>query len=195
MIVDEINKKIIENPVSRLAVFIRHGEKEKSDTGLALLTEKAKLDAEEMGLRLKKLNVPVRLFSSPELRCVQTAKIINKKFLDTPSDIVLTSFLGEPGIQIKNNEKFLNLAESLDTREIYCQWKAGNHYDALRNPEELCSELGIFLKRTCTESVISLFISQSGTIAALGFALGLSHYDIEKKEWVPFLGGFVIASE
>ena len=195
MIIDEIKKKMVENPVSRLAVFIRHGEKDKSDAGPVLLTEKAKLDAEEMGLKLKKLNVPIQFFSSPELRCVQTAKIINQKLLDTPNDIVLTSFLGEPGIQIKNNDKFLILSESSDTRKIYCQWKAGNHYDALRNPEELCSELKIFLKRTCTEPVISIFISQSGTVAALGFALGLSSYDFEKKEWVAFLEGFVIASE
>ena len=195
MIIDEIIRKLADNSSSRLAVFIRHGEKDKFGAYPALITEQAKKDAEAMGLRLRDLKISIKIYSSPELRCVQTAKILNQKISGTSSDIVLTSFLGEPGIQVKDNKKYLELFDEHGARKIYGQWKAGKYYDALRTVEDLCSELSSFLKKTSTESKISLFVSQSGTVAALGYALGLCNYNIEEKEWVPFLDGFVFVYE
>lgn len=195
MIVDEIIKNLFENSASKLAVFIRHGEKSKPGTGPALITSQAKSDVDSMGLRFRALNVPVKVYSSPELRCVQTAKIFNSKIWDGNSDIILTSFLGEPGIQVRDNKKYLELFDKSGARTIYDEWKNNQHYDALRTKEELCVALAGFLEKTPDDSKISLFVSQSGTVAALGYALGLSNYNIEKKEWVPFLGGLVIPYE
>ncbi len=195
MIIDEIIRILADNSSSRLAVFIRHGEKDKFGADPALITEQAKKDTEAMGLRFRDLKVSIKIYSSPELRCVQTAKILNQKISGASSDIVLTSFLGEPGIQVKDNKKYLELFDEYGARKIYDQWKAGKHNDALKTVEDLCSELSSFLKRTSTESKISLFVSQSGTVAALGYALGLCNYDIEKKEWVLFLDGFAFVYE
>lgn len=44
-----------------------------------------------------------------------------------------------------------------------------------------------------TENKMSLLVSQSGTVATLGYALGLLDFDTEQNEWVPFLRGFVVA--
>lgn len=192
MIFDEIIKKLVDNSASRLAVFIRHGEKSEPGTGLALITNQAENDVETMGLRFRELNISVKVYSSPELRCVQTAKIFNRKISDGNSDIILTSFLGEPGIQVRDNEKYLELFDKSGARRIYDEWKNGQHYHALRTKEELCVELAGFLEKIPADSKISLFISQSGTVAALGYALGLNNYNIAKKEWVPFLDGLVI---
>lgn len=192
MIVNEVIQKIADNSSSRLAVFIRHGEKAKFGTGPVLITSQARNDAEVMGRRFSELNIPIIIYSSPELRCVETAKIFNREISEASSDIVLTSFLGDPGIHVKENNKYLELFDKSDSRKIYGQWKIGQHYDILRTPEELCSELVGFLKKTAFENKISLFVSQSGTIAALSYALGLRSYDTEQNEWVPFLDGFVI---
>jgi broad specificity phosphatase PhoE len=192
LIIDEIIRSLADDS-SRLAVFIRHGEKDKFGTGPALITQQAKKDAEAMGLRLRDLKVSIKIYSSPELRCVQTAKILNQEISGAASDIVLTSFLGEPGIQVKDNKRYLELFDEHGAREIYDQWKAGKHYDALRAVDDLCVELSNFLEKISTESKVSLFVSQSGTVAALGYALELSNYNIKEGEWIPFLGGLVLA--
>lgn len=192
MIIDEVIRNLDEDS-PRIAVFIRHGEKDRFGVSPALITEKAKKDSEVLGGRLRDLKVSIKVYSSPELRCVQTAKILNKEISGGANDIILTSFLGEPGIQIKNNKRYLEIFEELGARAIYAQWKAGKNHDALRTVNDLCSELSNFLNRTTTEAKVSLFVSQSGTVAALGYALGLSNFDINNSEWVPFLEGFVLA--
>ena len=193
MIVNEVIQKLADNSSSRLAVFIRHGEKNKFGDGPALITDQAKKDVEVMGIRFRELNVTIKVYSSPELRCVETAKIFNREISEAKSDIILTAFLGDPGIHVKEIKEYLELFDMSGARKIYEQWKKGQHYDILRIPNELCSELAGFLKNIPIENKISLFVSQSGTIAALGYALGLSSYDTEKNEWVPFLEGFIIA--
>ena len=193
MIVHKVIQKLIDDPSHRLAVFIRHGEKDTSESGLVLITNKAKINVKAMGLRFSGLNVPIKIYSSPELRCVETAKILNQEISSGNDDIVLTSFLGDPGAHIKNNDNYLDIFNRSDARKIYSQWKVGQHYDILRTPEELQNELVDFLKKMPSGNKISLLVSQSGTIAALGYALGLLDYDTDKNEWVPFLEGFVIA--
>ncbi|MEE1921387.1 histidine phosphatase family protein [Pseudomonas sp. 148P] len=191
MIIDRITEGLADGS-SRIAVFIRHGEKDSSGSRPALITQQATKDSEALGIRLRELNVSVKVYSSPELRCVQTANILNKEISGAASTIVLTSFLGKPGIQVKDNDRYLKLFEEYSARELYVQWKEGKNHDALRAVEDLCSELHSFLERTTTESKISLFVSQSGTIAALSYALGLSDFDISKNEWVSFLDGFLL---
>ena len=193
MIVNEVMRRLVDDPSCRLAVFIRHGEKYKSSTDLDLITDKAKIDVKAMGLRFSNLNIPIKIYSSPELRCVETAKILNREISAGNNDIVLTSFLGDPGGHVKNNDNYLEIFDKSDTRKIYSQWKAGQYYDILRTPEELKSEFLAFLKNMPTENKMSLLVSQSGTVATLGYALGLLDFDTEQNEWVPFLRGFVVA--
>lgn len=193
MIIDEIKQKIKDHPESKFAVFIRHGEKNTSQNGHSLITERAQKDIQDMGKLLRKLKIPIMVYSSPELRCVQTAKIFNQEISASNNDIILTSFLGNPGIQIKDNEKFLKLFDQFGTRKIYDQWKLGKHSDVMLSKDELCLALSNFLENILVKPNISLFISQSGTIAALGYALGICNYNIDAGEWVPFLDGFVIA--
>lgn len=191
MIVDEIARALVDDS-SRLAVFIRHGEKDGLGPGPALITQQAKKASEALGLSLRKFKLPIKVYSSPELRCVQTAEILNQKISGIETDIAITSFLGQPGIQVKDNNRYLDIFNELGARKIYTQWKNGKNHDALRTIDELCTELSKFLEKTTVESKISLFVSQSGTIAALGYALGLRNYDIGNDEWVPYLDGFVL---
>lgn len=95
MIVHEVMRRLVDDPSCRLAVFIRHGEKYKSGSDFDLITEKAKIDVKAMGLRFSNLKIPIKIYSSPELRCVETAKIINRETSAGNNDIVLTSFLGD----------------------------------------------------------------------------------------------------
>ncbi|MBE0472089.1 MAG: histidine phosphatase family protein [Methyloprofundus sp.] len=194
MIVDEIAQAITDD-FDKIAVFIRHGEKHDTGEGPALITQQAISASKALGLSLRDLKTSINIYSSPELRCIQTARIVNQTISEFQSDIEVTSFLGQPGIQVKNNNRYLNIFNELGVREIYSQWKNGGHYDALRTKDEICKELSEFLVTTTAESRISLFISQSGTVAALGYALGVRNYNIGNNEWVPFLDGFVLACQ
>lgn len=191
MIVNEI-AQALDGGSSRLAVFIRHGEKQMLRAGPALITQQAKKSSSELGARLRDFKVSIKVYSSPELRCVQTAEVLSKEIFGVDSYISVTSFLGQPGIHVKNNMTYLDIFKEYGARVIYSQWKNGKYHDSLRTVDDLRSELSSFLGKTAMDSRISLFVSQSGTIAALGYALGLKNYDIENNEWVSFLDGFVL---
>ena len=180
------------NSNSKIALFIRHGE--KSEGIGSLLTQVGISQSENFGCELMKLNIPVKIYTSPELRCVQTAVIINKAISSLKDDIIISNKLGLPGIQILDVDAYMELSSkgNLRYKEIYAQWKKGNHYDALIPPIMLKDIAGEFLKSTCINRGITLYVSQSGTIAGIGYVLRLVDYDVPAGEWVNFLDGFVL---
>ncbi len=89
MIVDDIAQAMTDN-FYKLAVFIRHGEKYGTGAGPALITQQAKMASEALGLSLRDLKIPINIYSSPELRCFQTAKILNQTISGFESDIAVT---------------------------------------------------------------------------------------------------------
>ncbi|GHT01630.1 hypothetical protein AGMMS50276_30040 [Synergistales bacterium] len=180
------------NPNSMIALFIRHGE--KSECFGSLLTQDGIFQSENFGYELKRLNIPVKIYTSPEMRCVQTAVIINKTISSMEDDIIISNKLGVPGIQIFDIDAYQELCSKVNFhyREIYAQWKKGKHYDALRPPIMLKDTAEEFIKSTCINRGITLYVSQSGTIAGIGYVLRLVDYDIIAGEWVNFLDGFVL---
>ena len=186
-------KNIFEiNQNSRIALFVRHGE--KGETPGSLLTQDGIHQSENFGYDLKKLNIPVKIYTSPEMRCVQTALIINKIISSMKDDIIISNMLGLPGIQLLDNDVYIELCSKSNLRykEIFAQWKNGEHYDALRPPIMLKEMAKEFIKSTCINRGITLYLSQSGTIAGIGYVLKIIDYDIPAGEWVNFLDGFVL---
>jgi hypothetical protein len=186
-------KSIFElNPNSKIALFIRHGE--KSECLGSLLTQDGISQSENFGYELKKLNIPVKIYTSPELRCVQTAVIINKTISSMEDDIIISNKLGVPGIQIFDIDAYMELCskDNFHCKEIYAQWKKGEHYDALRHPIMLKDMSEEFIKLTCINRGITLYVSQSGTVAGIGYVLRLVDYNIPAGEWVNFLDGFIL---
>lgn len=175
-----------------LFVFIRHGEKSSDSQffGSTLLSKKGESDSIIFGEKLKSLEIPIRVFSSPEFRCIQTSKLISKSFNNT--DIILTKVLGEPGIQIRNVEKYNKVYEEKKCREIFTEWKKGNYYDILLSPDELRNNLKKFLETYHDFKGITVCVTQSGTVAHIGHVLGTKSYNVENSEWVDFLDGFCI---
>jgi len=88
-------------------LFIRHGE--KSECLGCLLTQDGISQSEIFGCELKKLNISVKIYTSPELRCVQTAEIINKTISAMEDDIIISNNLGVPGIQVFDIDAYLKL--------------------------------------------------------------------------------------
>lgn len=177
---------------NRIALFIRHGERENKAS--VLLTKKGIVQSEFFGNRLKTLGVSIKIYSSPELRCVQTAEIINNCLSGMKNEIVLTNKLGMPGIQILNVDKFQKLYADYNFvyKNIYQEWKKGKFYDILRSPMALKAAAEGFVKSKTTQKGITLFVSQSGTMANIGYSLNIIDYDENSSGWVDYLDGFFV---
>lgn len=190
MILSAVEVLIKKGASKKLALFIRHGEKINDSTGL--LSENGIQQSIKFGRDLCKLQCHVHIYSSPEPRCVQTANLINNELSYCKNAIVKSNVLGQPGAHISNNEIYQELYKKFKCREIYHQWKNGAHYDALRSPEELKNITKNFILQTCTNEGVTLYVSQSGTVAGMGYALSQCDYDVEHDFWIEFLDGFCI---
>ena len=49
-----------------------------------------------------------------------------------------------------------------------------------------------FINSTSENNCVTLYISQSGTIANIGFALNKLNYEDSEDSWINFLDGFII---
>ncbi|MEE1059793.1 MAG: phosphoglycerate mutase family protein [Treponema sp.] len=190
MIIQEIRDLLNNNPHSKIALVIRHGEKNYAPNGL--LSENGIVSTKKFATDLKNLGYQVNIVSSPELRCIQTANIINEILSNNENEIILSNKLGCPGLQVLNINIYKALYKIKKAREIFYEWKEGFHLDCLRTPKELNKLSMEFFRKSCKDSNITLFISQSGTVSGIGYSLGLLDYDKAHDEWIGFLEGFFL---
>ena len=170
-------------------IFIRHGEKDECNYGL---TDKGKVKIIEFSEELCVLNRKIYVCSSPDSRCVETANIINNIVNASNGEVYISNILGKPGIQVKDETKYKMLTDSMRCREIFKEWKRGMHLDAMNSPEKIKRIVTDFLIKTSIKNGITIYISQSGTVACTGYSLGLADYEASDEDWVRFLDGYVV---
>ena len=174
---------------NRICVFIWLGEKNINDFGL---TDKGIQDTITFAKVLCSINKKIVIYSSPEERCVKTAKLINTEVNGNNQRIIISDILGKPGIQVKDETEYTKLTNVMKCREIYKEWKIGLHEKAMNNPEFIKEKIQNFFENTSKENSITLYISQSGTVACTGYSLGLIDYEANDDDWVNYLDGYVI---
>ena len=172
----------------QFCVFIRHGEKNAVDYGL---TAEGKKQIMGFSTSLSSLDKTIIIYSSPEPRCIETASIINNVVNKAKINIRISNILGMPGIQVRNETEYAKLTYSMRCRDIYKEWKMGKHNEAMNSPKIIQQKMIDFFNITSTEQGISLYISQSGTVACSGYSLGLVDYQANDKDWVQFLDGYI----
>ncbi len=171
-----------------MALLIRHAEREDFPCGTfgneALLTQNGLKEAFSFGKALsgKKIN---HIYSSPLIRCVQTAKEIVHG-LGYNVDITLTSILGDPGIHIADVDKAGPVYLNTSAQKIYCRFADGEPLLGFTPAETLKENgLGYIINHTVKEG-ITLFISHDSLIAHLSFACGIGDYH---ANWIDYLDG------
>ena len=174
---------------NRICVFIRHGEK---DINNYCLTDAGKCDIIEFGRLICLLKTQVIIYSSPEIRCIETANIINNIVNGIKCDIHVSDVLGKPGIQVKDEVEYTKLTDSMRCRDIYKEWKKGIYRDAMNSPETRKRKITELFEKTSLKNGINIYISQSGTVACTGYSLGLIDYKANEEEWVNYLDGFIM---
>ena len=172
-----------------ICIFIRHGEKNLDGYDLSSEGKKQSLEFAE---KLYLLNKEINVFSSPEQRCIETATIINNRVNGESSNISLSSALGKPGIQVKNEIEYAKLTDTMRCRDIFSEWKRGKCCEAMHRPEIVKERVISFFEKTSFKNDgITLYISQSGTVACTGYALNLTDYKNVDHEWVDYLDGYI----
>lgn len=169
-------------------IFIRHGEK---DINNYCLTNRGKSEIIEFGNSLCMLNKKITIYSSPEDRCVETATIINN-IVNGDNNICISNVLGKPGIQVKDEFEYTKLTDIMRCRDIFKEWKKGMHGKAMNRPEIIRTKIIDYFERTSLLNGITLYISQSGTVACTGYSLGLIDYKANDEDWVDYLDGYIL---
>lgn len=172
-----------------LCVFIRHGEKDINSYGL---TDRGKDEIIHLSQLLCVCGKPIRVYTSPEHRCVETAAIMNEIVNGSDGEVCFSTVLGKPGIQVKDESIYTGLTDSMRCRDIFKEWKQGLHYDAMNSWQLIKERMMEFFYMTCLRNGLTIYISQSGTVACTGFALGLTDYKATDEEWVDYLDGYVL---
>jgi hypothetical protein len=175
------------NPKDRNCIFIRHGDK---DPLTFELTEKGKYDIALLAKKLADINCKIQIYSSPEHRCLETATILNNLISSPNKDIIISTILGMPGIQVKNDIEYNQLTNQMKCREIFKEWKKGNFSLAMNSPEYIKVNMMKFFDNTAIKKGITIYVSQSGTVACSGYSFGLIDY--KNNDWVDYLDGFVL---
>jgi hypothetical protein len=116
----------------------------------------------------------------------------SKNLNNEKNGILCSTFLGKPGIQVRDEVAYTKLTDTMKCREIFKEWKMGLHSDAMNCPEIIMKETMEFFEKTAIPNGITLYISQSGTVACTGYALGVVDYKADSEDWVDFLDGYIL---
>lgn len=183
-----INLNQLQNS-GNTCIFIRHGEKNLNGYDLSSEGKKQSLGLAE---KLCLLNRQIKVFSSPEQRCIETATIINNRINGESSNILISNTLGKPGIQVKNEIEYAKLTDTLRCRDVFREWKKGKYSEAMYRPETIKEKILPFFESTLLGDGIAVYISQSGTVACTGYALNLIDYNNVNDDWVNYLDGYIL---
>ena len=183
-----INLNQLQNS-GNACIFIRHSEKNLNGYDLSSEGKKQSLKFAE---KLCMTNRQIKVFSSPEQRCIETATIINNRINGESSNILISNTLGKPGIQVKNEIEYAKLTDNLRCRDVFSEWKKGKYSEAMYRPESIKEKIIPFFESTLLGDGIAVYISQSGTVACTGYALGLIDYNHINDDWVNYLDGYIL---
>jgi broad specificity phosphatase PhoE len=191
-LIEEIKRHQSE---SKLALLIRHGDREKIPEGEfgneIALNEKGIKNSLAFGLALK--NFPIkRILTSPIPRCVQTAKLISQGY-GRNLEIVLTKSLGGPGLHITDEKLAGEFYLAHGFPQILERFTKNETVPGVSNAKDFSKNMTAFLKESTTENGLTLFITHDSLIAMYHFSLNGTIYTAQN--WVDYLGGLIYKIE
>jgi len=189
---NNILQHINEHKGKKLAILIRHSERDKIPRGEFgthyMLTGNGVRMAEEFGAKLSDFGI-VRIFTSPIVRCVQTASLL-KKGIGKSLEIIRDNHLGDPGFHISDAEKAGKNYLAYGAKGVFEKYVAGEKLDGLNSIDYLKTTAMDWLKLKTTERGITIFVTHDALIANFAYANGIKTYS--RENWVEFLDGIVL---
>jgi len=177
------------NTNEKISLLIRHADRDAIPEGSfgneVLLNKKGIQNALSFGEKLSK-NKLNKIFTSPVLRCVQTAQYISEGY-GKAIKIIETKALGAPGLHIENEKtagEFL-LQHGLDA--MYERFIQGQPIPGVPNFDQLNHKMTSFIKEHTQETGTTLFITHDMLIAFYHFSMSKKIYT--KENWINYLSG------
>ena len=177
------------NTSNKIALLIRHADRDDIPEGSfgndVLLNKIGQINAFNYGEKLKNQQI-TKIYSSPVLRCVQTAEFISKGYGKT-IEIIETVVLGAPGLHI-NDEKIAGefyLEHGFDV--MYESFKNGTIIPGMTTLESLNQNMNDFIHKHTNENETTIFITHDMLIAFYHFSINKTVYT--KENWVNYLSG------
>lgn len=190
-----IDKLKMHSSDSKLALLIRHGDREQIPNGEfgneILLNEKGKQNSIALGKSLREFPVR-RILTSPIPRCVQTAEFISKGY-GSSLEIIETKSLGAPGLHIAD-EKIAGecfLKYGLDG--MYQRFTKGEIIPGIPDAKELHYRISTFIQETANQDGITIFVTHDMLIAFCHYSLSKKVYS--KDNWINYLDGLIYKIE
>jgi broad specificity phosphatase PhoE len=177
------------NKNEKTVLFIRHADRDNIPNGSfgneILLNEKGIQNAINFGESLSEIKIN-KIFTSPILRCVQTAEFIIKGY-GSSINIFETTALGAPGLHISDENAAGEFLSQYGLFETYKRFVKGERIPGIPKIDELNSKITNFIKENSTEDGTTIFITHDMLIAFYHFSLNKNVYT--KDNWINYLSG------
>lgn len=190
---DIINKIERNNDAKTLSVVLRHSDRDPipaSEFGNeVLLNEQGIKNAVVLGQQLNEKPIK-KIYTSPILRCVQTASKIQEG-LGTEVEIILSKALGDPGLHISDAELAGKSYMELGFFKMYDMYIRGEHIPGVPTQDQINNSMLRFLEEKTEKDGLTLFITHDSVVAFFLYAYDKTIFT--KVSWVDYLDGFCIA--
>lgn len=173
----------------KISLLIRHGDRDKIPDGSfgneILLNEKGKQNAQKFGESLTETKVN-KIYTSPILRCVQTAEFITKGY-GSPIEIIETTALGAPGLHIADENIAGEFLTQYGLYEMYKRFVQGEKIPGIPNINELNHRITNFINEKSTQNGTTIFVTHDMLLAFYHYSINKTIYS--KENWVNYLTG------
>jgi len=188
-IIEELKKHPIH---SKLAIMIRHGDREKIPAGEhgneVLLNKKGEENSFALGKSLQGYHIN-KIFTSPIQRCVQTAEFIARGY-GKELEIIQTTCLGAPGLHITDDALAGEYFLKYGMFKILDEFRNGEPSPGLRNQSEYSTAMTDFINTNTNENGLTIFVTHDSLIALYDYCISKTIYT--QDNWVKYLGGVII---
>lgn len=186
-------QKIEDVDSRRIAVLLRHGERETIPAGTygndVRLTQNGVADSIHFGEALSCFKVR-RIYTSPVLRCIQTAECIKKGLGSNIPEIICDDMLGNPGFHIADADIAGKAYLEYGCMGVYERFSHGEAINGLASADFLRVHPMQWLKAKTSEKSVTFFVTHDALIAHFAFANELHAYNAEN--WINFLEGVIL---
>ena len=187
--IEELKKHSTE---SKLAMMIRHGDREKIPAGEhgneVLLNKKGEENSIELGKSLQPFKVN-RILTSPIQRCVQTAECISKGY-GKEIEIIQTICLGAPGLHITDDALAGDYFLKHGFFKILDEFIKGKPSPGLRTKNEYDKAMTEFIHSETRDNGLTIYVTHDSLIALYHFCVNQTIYTPDN--WVKYLNGLII---
>jgi len=188
-LLNEINKYPVD---SKLAILIRHADRELIPSGEIgneiPINETGSFNALSFGNGLKSYCLN-KIFTSPILRCIQTAEKISEGYGQNV-EIITTKSLGAPGLHVTDERIAGEFYVKYGFDEMYRRFTNHELIPGIPNSAQFLKSMNDFLLLNTNQRGLSLFITHDSLIAFYHFCINRTIYT--KENWVNYLSGLIL---